>query len=310
MNNKRAIFIGVLISVFIIPQIALAAWWNPLSWFNNWSFFKKEKDTVALEIRIKELEQKLEEKDNESPNLDFSALTKKEEKTEGNDERLNITEPKNDSSTKSQKVEAEENWNDSLSLTIDKHLEWYTLARNYISTLISSVDSRINDIDSLITKAVTAQNYSNNSDEIEIYALFIDLYKADKNLIVAYKNQIKTSLDGFDLVISELNKKKVGLPNQFINRQQAIFELNDFSGLLDYMGKTFDKTKVFYNEFKNESDRQDGIYTEYWNQINTALNKSNYVPTPVYAPVLKSPSRINCLISDYGHVGTINCYSY
>lgn len=50
----------ILILILIIPQIAMAAWWNPLSWFNSWSFFhKNDTTTQVLESRIKELESKL-----------------------------------------------------------------------------------------------------------------------------------------------------------------------------------------------------------------------------------------------------------
>ena len=45
---------------FVIPQIAFAAWWNPISWFNGWSFFyRTDNQTQVLENRIKELEKKL-----------------------------------------------------------------------------------------------------------------------------------------------------------------------------------------------------------------------------------------------------------
>jgi len=52
----------ILILALIVPQVALAAWWNPLSWFDGWSFFKKnDSKKEILENRVKELEQKLEE---------------------------------------------------------------------------------------------------------------------------------------------------------------------------------------------------------------------------------------------------------
>lgn len=57
-NNKLIL----LILILAIPQIALAAWWNPFSWFNNWSVFHREDKTQVLEDRIQELERKLENK--------------------------------------------------------------------------------------------------------------------------------------------------------------------------------------------------------------------------------------------------------
>ena len=32
----------LLLIVFIVPSVALASWWNPLSWFNGWNFNKTE----------------------------------------------------------------------------------------------------------------------------------------------------------------------------------------------------------------------------------------------------------------------------
>lgn len=60
---KKSIFLGVLTIIFIVPQLAIAAWWNPLSWFNSRSFPKpapvQEPQVQVLENRIKELEKKL-----------------------------------------------------------------------------------------------------------------------------------------------------------------------------------------------------------------------------------------------------------
>lgn len=66
---------ATILLILIVPSIASAAWWNPLSWFNNWNF-RQEKimqsiDTPAdkstnstadeiekLKTQIKELESK------------------------------------------------------------------------------------------------------------------------------------------------------------------------------------------------------------------------------------------------------------
>lgn len=38
---KKYLSVSFLV-ILVIPSIALASWWNPLSWFNNWSFHKQE----------------------------------------------------------------------------------------------------------------------------------------------------------------------------------------------------------------------------------------------------------------------------
>ncbi|MDO8591053.1 MAG: hypothetical protein Q7R65_03705 [bacterium] len=52
---------SIVVLAFIVPQIAFAAWWNPISWFGGWSFFHRtDTQTQVLENRVKELEKKLE----------------------------------------------------------------------------------------------------------------------------------------------------------------------------------------------------------------------------------------------------------
>jgi len=42
MKNFKYILVSFFVIAILIPQLALASWWNPLSWFNNWSFNKAE----------------------------------------------------------------------------------------------------------------------------------------------------------------------------------------------------------------------------------------------------------------------------
>jgi hypothetical protein len=58
----------LFLGMFIIPSIAFASWWNPLSWFNNWGFHKTEPPTqVQAEIqktpdeKINELQKQVDE---------------------------------------------------------------------------------------------------------------------------------------------------------------------------------------------------------------------------------------------------------
>lgn len=63
MKKYYKLFIILLIVFFIIPQITLAAWWNPFSW-GIWGkisqvFHRTDNQTQVLENRVKELEKKL-----------------------------------------------------------------------------------------------------------------------------------------------------------------------------------------------------------------------------------------------------------
>lgn len=62
-----------LLIALIVPQIALAVWWNPFTWFNNWHFLSSNQ--TQLEKRVKEPEKKLEESNSKtvSPQLTSEA---------------------------------------------------------------------------------------------------------------------------------------------------------------------------------------------------------------------------------------------
>lgn len=79
-------YLSVLVlSIFIIPSITFASWWNPLSWFDGWTSNKTEV-ALPLEIqktseeKINELQKQLDELKNEKP--DSASTTTTSEKTE------------------------------------------------------------------------------------------------------------------------------------------------------------------------------------------------------------------------------------
>jgi len=67
--------ITLLLAIFIIPSVALASWWNPFSWFNNWNFNKKE-------IPIVQQEPPKQEKEVNTSNPDNNESIVKQERTE------------------------------------------------------------------------------------------------------------------------------------------------------------------------------------------------------------------------------------
>ncbi|MEI8249020.1 MAG: hypothetical protein WCG07_00810 [Candidatus Taylorbacteria bacterium] len=51
---------SLIIVTLIVPSVAFASWWNPISWFNGWSFSNNsDYKTQVLEKRIADLENKL-----------------------------------------------------------------------------------------------------------------------------------------------------------------------------------------------------------------------------------------------------------
>lgn len=88
-------FTTLLVLTLVIPQLVLASWWNPFSWFDNWSFFRKEDKTQILEKRILELEKKIEESENQELLDGSKSTTTKEVATETKNNVVQVeTQPK------------------------------------------------------------------------------------------------------------------------------------------------------------------------------------------------------------------------
>jgi hypothetical protein len=50
MKNIKSIFLIGLLVTFTVPSIALASWWNPFSWFNNWGRGNNQTKVEVIEI--------------------------------------------------------------------------------------------------------------------------------------------------------------------------------------------------------------------------------------------------------------------
>lgn len=60
----KRIIITPLLLIILIPQIALAAWWSPFSWFSGWNFSKSKQEEVSVEElrkEVQDLKKQLEE---------------------------------------------------------------------------------------------------------------------------------------------------------------------------------------------------------------------------------------------------------
>ncbi|MEX0930543.1 MAG: hypothetical protein WDZ79_02570 [Candidatus Paceibacterota bacterium] len=83
--------IALILALLLVPAITNAAWWNPFSWFDGWSFLGfQDSQTEILEERVQELEKKLEEKN--STSTESSTTAQNTDKEDDNQEN-NSAEP-------------------------------------------------------------------------------------------------------------------------------------------------------------------------------------------------------------------------
>lgn len=87
---KKHLLSLVLLS-FLVPSVTFAAWWNPLSWFNNWGS-KKEiveeklfQEQKTQEEKISELEKQVSELKKEQKNTMVPVVKKTEKETQSSD---------------------------------------------------------------------------------------------------------------------------------------------------------------------------------------------------------------------------------
>lgn len=98
----------VSLLLILVPSIALASWWNPLTWFNNWNF-KKEKieESFVEKTEKKGIEENLENK-NDIENDEVEVLKKEIENLKK--QVKNSSNSYNDTNNKStQKLNIENN---------------------------------------------------------------------------------------------------------------------------------------------------------------------------------------------------------
>lgn len=92
---KKAILIA-FVATLVIPQVAFASWWNPLSWFDNWHFNRDESKTETLEARIQELESKLQGSENLSETgvqIKEDSKTQKQPVKDNNSTKPSVVQP-------------------------------------------------------------------------------------------------------------------------------------------------------------------------------------------------------------------------
>lgn len=92
---KKYILI-IFLLIITYPTVTFAAWWNPLTWFNNWNPSRRTEKTEVLENKINTLEHKLKlvEMQNDNNNFEIETETAIENgQTEKNANQLKYSIP-------------------------------------------------------------------------------------------------------------------------------------------------------------------------------------------------------------------------
>jgi hypothetical protein len=299
MKNKLSIL--VLLLAIAIPQVVFASWWNPLSWFDNWSFFNRANSkTQVLENRIKELEEKLgTTTPSVAENKATSSIKSEPEKTESP-----IFKPK-------PVVPKEENFSSVMFNAYNNQADTIQKLSNVVEDMISYVDIGLDSITTLRNQLrAYGQGFGQNT---EIIDTLVSEYNSDVEMVNIYRRyfvNIKKSLDDGS---SEFRAAAQKASTVYVSRQEAVTEITELNTTTVYKHISNDLDEEF-EKYKTYRKNKDNEYKEAMAYLQGMVDssKSSYVPryTPQPLPTISVPTAQSTYCNVYGNSISCNSYSY
>ena len=337
MKNKFGkILLLILVSILIIPQLVFASWWNPVSWFNNWSFFHPvSSKTQILENRVKELEKKLESASTSTtPSVkeNSSAQTKttiKPETKTTNFWAQDTTKTNSNSSTNTTSNQNKgENYVSIPLGVLDSTINNYSKEIDFINEAVPTVQDSINYVRKMkaIFEGARDSGYG-DANSIEIDKLFIEQYNSELNYYNKVLKYFSDSITAINNNISILRQNRAKMASLFYNKEQSDQEtkIQLEGSYANFMTTTNNDTKEYtdFNKYYKDSRNQElEIFTYLKSYYSgkaasvSSYSNSNYVPTytaPTYTPQvlpqIKFPTFTHCSYQNYGNgQANMTCY--
>jgi len=298
----------LMLMAILVPQVVLAAWWNPFSWFNNWRFSPPAKEirTEELENRIKELEEKLE---NTATSTPLTTATTSQIKSN----------PVGPSQTPIQSVQAkkaippkEENFSATMVIAYNNQAELLSKSSNIVGEMIAYIDSNLSYMTRLrnSTKAYSEGAASAGKDT-RLLDAFVGLYDADIKMINSYRNYFVGSKDIIEkdgvAYYRKIASVTLGI---YVSRESAISELQKITSDTSWERFRSDINNKF-EEYKKYRTQKDNEYEEWDARIAglvSGYENTRPTYTPPSAPVIQIPTVTNTYCNVYSN--TISCDSY
>lgn len=329
MKKYYKLFILLLVVSFIVPQIAFASWWNPFSW-NIWNkiFYKTDTQTQVLENRVKELENKLNEKSAPTSNT-----TKADKTTEGATANSTQQQPKQPTQKSvqpvpqptQQSVQQPDNQTTQYKKSLlDRAIKVYSIAKarsDYANEMASLIDNRITSLNSQIAKNQAVINSLNTQELKEAFSILNQAYSSDISMCQTYKSGFATNKKGFDFAIqnSISDANKISNMTNISADQYSEFDKNikaDETALPTFSNYQDKDVADFRSWVSEQSDYYGKLLTDIKKIVDyigsiagSASTQSNYTPstsiTNLYIP---QPKSIQCYFRWYGTSGSMECY--
>jgi len=327
-------YISVLfLLTFIIPSIAFASWWNPLSWFNGWKFNRVEK---IEEVQKTELEKTPEQK--------ISDLQKQLDELK-NQQNIKVTNNGNVTNNKlnnlknepvieiNNKLSAQNQTEEYKKDLINQVMEIIAVLKSsssYIDEILPHIDNRTNILNDMISKNQSILKNAPNSIAFDLTNNLINIYKVDNSFSDNAKNTLKGYKDLNQKTIESLSTDGIKIINQLTSISPS--EFNRYYGenikLKNQADSIFSSVKDVENDWIIFIKEQNSSYNDFFAQLKIKIDsmKSNYnTNTQVYypssqliPPVIKVPKVQKCYFSSRSNSnsydvltktsGEITCY--
>lgn len=221
MNNK-IITLGLILT-FIAPQVASAAWWNPFSWN---IFNKKDQKTLMLENQVKELENRLNNKESQ---------IQEELPVATSSTKIEITRPPVVNKTVPKGVTVQPSTQKTTGLTSTK----------------TSVEVTVNTDDLFNTINIKINKLFDIKDSFKLLESTPNITKGDKNLIFTKQTEINSVIN--NATQDKTNYTKIIAQSTKSDLNKNITYLNSLIADLDIKISNFnnDYTQIKTNIPKN-----------------------------------------------------------
>lgn len=319
---KKYLLTLILIA-FIVPSVALASWWNPFSWFNGWTFDKTE---IAPPVQVET---------HKTPEEKISDLQKQLDELK-NQQSISTTPVSSNSISQEKKISSvatikpisqnQEQTKQYKKILLGRIVEIYAIASrvsNYGDIIITTIDERIDFLNSSISKNEASLSRAPNSYAIKLVNLFITVLKNDKKVSETYKNIHNTIRDNGKKIIGGGNEdatlisQKVSISSSEFEKFTATYNL-----ALEIINKESLKQEKYVSDFKSYADKSDKDYIYSFDLLKTQIDsmqeeinnssqpvQSDYIPP---APIITIPRIQTCSFSSNSQwgqtTGYMTCY--
>lgn len=320
--KKILVSLAFILILASIPNLALAAWWNPLSWFSKWTSSDnsihniEETKTGILENKVKELEKKLENLSATTTATSTPVSTSTSAKTAAKPTQQKTNTSVDDKHIK-QTIDSTQKKQQNFSSTA---ASYYRSKAELIKKVISILQMTSTDADRYVTSipklVASAENMASNSLDSkmqEIYTTIADTYSEHRAKILANKQRIDSYIQQLNNVILDLNSSANKLEYTFIPVSELKSHLDYTNKLMSDIDTTYKSYSSSYELLTNAFMKDKDYVTDYL--ADSIIDTQNRIidlqgqqirNTPSYQP----STQTNCFYTDYDSGGMANCYSY